>query len=933
MLLTAAVFFACLMCLSLCPFEVSAKSSDHVVRVGFFSFDGYHMTDSLGKRSGYGYEYLQQMKNYTDWTFEYVGYDKGWGEMQDMLQNGQIDLLSSAQKTPEREAVFAFSDLPIGTSHTIFTVKAGNTKYQAGDYRNFNGMYVGMLEGNSRNQSFADFAQTSGFTYNTVLYQDLPTLTQALQDNQVDAIVTSDLRNIKNEWILAEFDPSSFYIMVRKDDTELIQEVNYALEQLRLYKPNLQTELAIRYYKPDSGAAISFTAEERAYLKELNKNGAILQAIVNPDRAPISYFENGAAKGIIPEIIAQISRQTGLKINIKETLNRQDYYKAIQNGSVAIMPDAGYDLNEAETEGFKLTDPYLTATTSAITEKSFEGTPTKIALVKYSDIAANFIDAYGTSNVVFFNTINDCIQAVRTKQADAAYVYTYSAQKIIAEDERNELKSSLVPGLSTEYAIAVAGTEDIRLRTILDKAVNNLNSDTVDQIVLTNTDFGERSVTPIGFLYDNTELVVYGVLFVLAVALLVILNLRKTALKEAQYNKDLTEANEKLLRASTAKSDFLSRMSHDIRTPLNAIIGLSDLAKESDSKEDMRADLHEITISGQYLLSIINDVLDMSKIENKALVLNERVVNLPKFIEETTAIVLPSIKQKHIHFTFKQENINAESMYFDETHVRQAIVNLLSNAIKFTPDGGEVSVSLEILERREDCVRSRVIVADTGIGMSEDFLPKLFTPFEQEDARNDAKRQGTGLGLSIVKSIVTLMNGTVSVESEKGKGSRFIIEWDVKTVPKALVPQDQTASDAQPSSPASLAGRRVLLAEDQPINAMIAERLLAKEDVSTEVAENGKEAVRLFSEAAPGYYDAVLMDIRMPEMDGLEAARTIRGLNTADAKTVPIIAMTANAFDEDVQKSMAAGMNAHLSKPIEPQRLYETLAGLIKPKL
>ncbi len=392
--------------------------------------------------------------------------------------------------------------------------------------------------------------------------------------------------------------------------------------------------------------------------------------------------------------------------------------------------------------------------------------------------------------------------------------------------------------------------------------------------------------------------------------------------KDRALLKELQEATENAVHANQAKTEFLSRMSHDIRTPLNAVIGLAELGKMSESIEEMREELQEISISGSYLLSIINDVLEMSKIESKALTLHPVVVYLPKFINETLAIITPAIKSKHIQFQFKKTRIVSDYMFFDETYVRQVVVNLLSNAVKFTPENGLVELELTNITRSPGKVRNRMIVRDSGIGISKEFLPKVFSPFEQENNGVDTNRQGTGLGLSIVKSIVALMNGTIRVESEKGKGTSFIVEWELQT---AEAPDVLPAKQQNTDKPRSLSGVHVLLCEDHPLNTKIAVQLLQKEGMLVTPVGNGLEALNLFTGSAPGHFDIILMDIRMPVMDGLEAARRIRASNQPDANTIPIIAMTANAFAEDKQASFKAGMNAHLSKPIVAQKLYSEI--------
>ena len=321
-------------------------------------------------------------------------------------------------------------------------------------------------------------------------------------------------------------------------------------------------------------------------------------------------------------------------------------------------------------------------------------------------------------------------------------------------------------------------------------------------------------------------------------------------------------------------------------------------------------------------------MLNLSKMENHGIVLHPEAVYLPDFIESTATIVTPAAQEKNISLSVTRSGIDCRYLKFDTTYVRQVVVNLLSNAIKFTPPGGQVELLLENLSGDGRFVQNRMTVRDTGIGISPEFMPKIFVPFEQEDAQNDLAREGTGLGLSIVKEIVEQMHGRIWAESEKDQGSTFCVEWTLETAEEGEFCRNNRP--VQPADLQLLRGSRVLLAEDHPLNAQIAERLLKKKEILVEHAENGRLAAEKFAASTPGYYDAVLMDIRMPVMDGLESAKAIRRLTRPDAKTVPIIAMTANAFDDDVHASLAAGMNAHLAKPIEPQKLYETLASLIR---
>ena len=400
-------------------------------------------------------------------------------------------------------------------------------------------------------------------------------------------------------------------------------------------------------------------------------------------------------------------------------------------------------------------------------------------------------------------------------------------------------------------------------------------------------------------------------------------DITQTVQKQSKINEQLHNALEEAKRANAAKSEFLSRMSHDMRTPMNGIIGLAGLALELPNRTtEITEHLQGIQGSGRYLLSLINDVLDMSKIESNQLALNTQPISPKAIVSEILAAVQTLADEKHVALELRR--IGAQHDYFvlaDKLRLQQIFINILSNAIKFTPVGGKVEWIIEWRFSEDGILHDKITVRDNGIGISEDFLPKLFEPFEQECISVSTAYTGTGLGMSIVKSLVESMHGSIEVHSKKDIGTEVVILLDFPVVFPPL-PEERKERIRQ----FDLAGKHVLLCEDHPINMQISRTLLEKKGVLVTPAINGQEGVDTFAASAEHFYDAVLMDIRMPVMDGLTAARAIRSLPRADAKTVPIIAMTANAFDEDAQKSLDAGMNAHLAKPIEPNKLYETLA-------
>lgn len=395
--------------------------------------------------------------------------------------------------------------------------------------------------------------------------------------------------------------------------------------------------------------------------------------------------------------------------------------------------------------------------------------------------------------------------------------------------------------------------------------------------------------------------------------------------REREHTEQLRKAMLEAEHANTMKTEFLSNVSHDIRTPLNAVLGYANLAAQAKDPQETATYLAKISKAGNLLLTLINDTLDLMKIESGEITLKSAPIDCGETIGRILTAIRPEMEKKHIRFTLDNSRAVMATINIDALRVQEIFINLLSNAVKFTPEGGEITLVVECVKLEEDCVHDRITVRDTGCGMSPDFLPKVFEPFAQELLKENSVASGTGLGLSIVKRLVDLMGGTIVAHSELGKGSEFIVCLDFERVDGR-----DSASAEQTASLPSLDGMRVLLCEDNAMNREIATKLLEFRGIQVECAENGEVGVQKFAESAAGWYQAVLMDLRMPVMDGLAATEAIRVMDRPDAKATPIVAMTADAFDDDVQKCLDVGMNGHIAKPIDPEKLYRTLADTIQ---
>ncbi|WP_343250195.1 transporter substrate-binding domain-containing protein [Diplocloster hominis] len=477
------------------------------IRVGFFEFEGYHMIDSQGKRSGYGYDYLQYLARYTDFSYEYVGYDKSWSEMQDMLEAGEIDLLTSASKTPERLERFDFSDQPIGSSAAVLTVKAGNNRYMVDDYSQLDGIRIGLMAGNSRNENLRQFAQEHNFTYVPVYYKNSTALSEALQkEDEIDAVLTSDLRKTENEWVVATFDDTPFYIMVRKGNQKLLDQVNRAIEKLKVEHKDLESILTDRYYTVDSGDEISFTAKERNYIKSLQESGQKVKVTINSEREPASYFVDGEARGILPEIAKEVMSRTGLPYEFVETPPTVDARELLAQGEADVRFDGTSDFHDAESRGLRVTDPYLELPLSVVTLKNFAGHPKSVAVMRNSDVVEEYaVQLFGDSAIARYDTTQDCLDAVLNGRQDAAFFQTYIAQRLVNTDARSRFREQLVPGYGLSFAVSVS-RDNALLFSVMDKAVLSMSTDEINRIVLEQTSDYTSEMSLIGFLYAHPVL-------------------------------------------------------------------------------------------------------------------------------------------------------------------------------------------------------------------------------------------------------------------------------------------------------------------------------------------------------------------------------------------------------------------------------------------
>ena len=919
------------------------RATLRTLRVGFYAYTGYHIMDADGNRSGYAYETLQDMAEYENLNYEYLGYDCDVNEIMDMLENGEVDIVPMLRKTPEREERFDFSAEPISNIATMLTVKAGNRSIVAGDYSTYDGMIVGVSRtGNSRNDSFKAYAEEHGFRYTPVYYDTDEELSSALRTGEITAAVSNRMRQTKNEWIIDTFDVQDSYIAVRKGDAPTLRLVNNAIAAMNRDNPSWRTTLFNKYYTGShTSSKIYLTDAEENYVTACNDAGTEFTVLVNPDRYPYSYMTpDGVPTGIMVEIFKKAAGRARLRYKFLKPADRSEYKTMLADGQADFVIDLTDDLSQAEDYGYKLTDSYLSAEFSWVLLRRHSGALNRIAVAyDFSSSALEMPGLSDTAHIEYLDSFDDCLAAVRDGTVDAYYTYTYQAERTVFDDTHNELRSMLSDE-QRNFCIGVRQDYDVLLRTVLNKSIDSLTRTEIGTITNAYVNLGQQPFSLTRLAYQYPSIIALTCLCILITAVCIVLVIRSQRFR-AETEKALRKAEE----ASVAKTEFLSNMSHDIRTPINGIMGMLDIAEDNfDNKARVRDCMTKMRGAASHLLSLINDVLDMTKIESGNMQMLDTPFDLRALLDSCCSIVEGQIVDRHMTFTKQIGPFWHPYLIGSELHIRQVLINILSNSVKYTPDGGEINFRAKETLFEEGLVHLRMEIKDNGIGMSEEFLQHIFEPFTQEQRSSRTHYKGTGLGMAITKKLVDQMHGSLDVESEPGKGSTFIVRL---SLPVGTPPKDEPSVVVRHAAPAAasgsswndaptaeaetaaaapaaaetvlpLAGLHLLLAEDNELNSEIATALLEEQGAKITAVENGRLALEAIQNAAPHTYDAILMDVMMPEMNGLEATRCIRAFEgKGPGEGTPIIAMTANVFADDVKACLDAGMNSHVGKPLD----------------
>ena len=910
--------------------SVLAQTSEkRVLRVAFPQVDGMSWTAEDGTHHGMLVDYLNEIAKYTGWEYEYID-TKGPAMLNEFVE-GKYELMGGNYYIPALEKYYAYPNYNMGYSRSLLLARSDDRSIHSYDLESMNGKTIGVYENARENiRRLKEFMAINGLYCNIRYYKQEDMVGKIglypyLAKGEIDLLLNNVAHISDSVRVVVAYDSQPYYIVTNPGNKEVLDGLNMALERILDANPNFAAErYAVNF--PDRLVNIQLSDRDLEYV---NERKTITVAV--PENWYPLYCKETPLKnhtGIMADVLDEIKSFTGLRFSYVYAKNYADAIRLIQQGDADILGFFLGDENDAAQLGLALSASYVSANNIIVRNKacSYPAPGLVGALVENQRLPSGI----SVEKIRFYPSIKEALFAVNNGEAD--FIYGLSSrmeQDILRYHFTNLAPVTLVNDQSTiSFALPIPVDPD--LLTILNKAINNLSES--ERTVIRNRNLESIGVSEFSltdFIYANPLQFMFIVMFVLSVlftALLLALGARMKA-TVIQGNLKRAEA------ANLAKSEFLSRMSHEIRTPMNGIVGMSTIAMQNiDNTDKIKDCLEKVIMSSKHLLALINDVLDMSKIESGKVELRHESFNFRAFLQDFENLYGEQAKSKGISYETVLASDLEVQIIGDSLRLNQVLSNLLSNALKFTPAKGIIKLRVSKTGEDQENVYLRFEVIDTGCGIAEENYDKIFESFEQENVDVTYKYGGTGLGLSIVKRFTQLMGGGIHVTSVQGSGSTFTVDLPFGKIKESGKPTRFSDIDGRSDLARDcyvidydFKGKRILLVEDNELNREIAEELIGATGASVESAEDGVQAVKKFKESAEGYYDLILMDVQMPHMDGYEATRCIRALGRSDAQKVPIFAMTANAFAEDVQKSREAGMNAHISKPLDIRAVYKQM--------
>jgi signal transduction histidine kinase/CheY-like chemotaxis protein/ABC-type amino acid transport substrate-binding protein len=912
------------------PVKAAAETAPvKVVRVGSFE-DTFNYCNEKGARKGYGYELLETLSGYTGWQFEYVTCD--WSDCFEKLENGEIDIMGGISYTEDRAEEMLFSDEPMGEEKYYLYADLSRADISASDFKTLDGKKIGVVMGTEPEVMLTEWEEKHGIKTQHVNISNNEDVKQKLANHEIDCFVSLE----ESYWAelgistITRVGKSSIYYVLNKDRPDLKEELDNAMHALDEEAPFYTADLCKKYFSLDYKPIL--TGEEKAWLKE---HGAIRMGFLTSDRGVSTYDPaTGEITGTITDYIQFAADCLGnqeLEFQLVGYDDKEAELNALKSGEIDMIFHFDQSPNLAEEYRVARTNTTWTANMMVVTNKQLfiENQVNRVAVPQNKISLTRYLAFYYPQwEIVDCDTQEDAIKLVKDGQADCFVTGVSSEAKY---SKNHGFYSVPLPNPANSCFAVKSGNRS--LLSILNKTIKAMPANMLTSSLAMHKS-SARKVTLSDFIKDNFFMVLLVSSIAVAAVLLTILKLlqkarkaeaaaKKAANDTQELNAKLQVAVEKAESANHAKSTFLFNMSHDIRTPMNAIIGYADLAsRHSDDPAKLKNYMENIQVCGQNLLMLLNNVLDLARIENDKTEMEYSVSDVDKDFRNCIAMFQNQADSKGQTLMVTAHLLHPY-VYVDIPHLTEVCTNLVSNAVKYTGAGGTIRCNVtQKSGEKEGWCDTVITVADNGIGMSQEFQKHIFEPFERERTSTVSKVEGSGIGMGIVKKLVGLMNGTVAVESKTGVGSKFTV-----TIPCRIASEDETQAkrETNPSDQKCLRGTRILLTEDNDLNAEIATELLQEEGCTVDRAKDGVECVDMLEKAANGTYQLILMDIQMPVMNGYDAARKIRGLDDPQKANIPIIAMTANAFTEDRQAALDAGMNDHIAKPINMNVLVPTL--------
>lgn len=902
---------------SIAPVQAFAADSSQpvkTVRVGWLVNNEGFQDGTPGERlSGWGYEYLQTLSYYTPgWRYEYVS--GTFTELMDMLEAGEIDLMPNISYSEERTQKLLFSSNPEGTERYYIYAKPDRDDLAKGDPQALQDLTIGCNSGVMQTFVGQQWLANEGITCTYREYDGGSMLFDALANDEVDAVIMNDTISSPDASPMFYVGSSDYYFAVPKSRPDLMNDINAAMTAIARVNPRYNDEVKANYSAQNSGSS-SLTGPERSWLKA-NDNTITIGYLKN--KLPYcTQNDDGEMEGSLASLATTLHDKFGITVATVAFSNNEQMTKALSTGTIDVALPLFRDYWLAEQAGVILSNPMGTVSLAAIHSSSNLNSDLKNIVCTADAIVNRFEleNLFPDAKVTEYPNDNEAREALNKGEASCIIVPSTRLKTIrdtydIEDFQTQELTDT------AQLSCLISRGKPVLLG-IINKGIVNAG-ESLSASSYSPTSYSAQESDAFRLLYRNRIVIAAVVICILLTGIVILV----WSLHRAQKEQQKADA------ANAAKTAFLTRMSHDIRTPLNGILGLIEIEELKDGDmQAARESRAKARVAANHLLSLINDILEMGKIEDRKLTLEHAPFNLKELCDDT--LVLCKLRASDNGITMQDNSLpyaTGPYMIGSPTHIRQIIINLLDNSIKYNKRGGSVTFSSKTKPLDDGRALFCFSVSDTGIGMAPEFLKHIYEPFAQEGDDARSKFQGTGMGMPIVKSLIELMGGTIEISSEVGVGSTFNVQipLDIDKNPQARADTVEGVLDC------SLADMNVLLAEDNELNAEIAQTLLESEGIVVTRAADGNEAVDLYVGRPAGSFDAILMDIMMPGMDGYEATRAIRLSEKVDAADIPIIALTANAFAEDAKAAHDAGMNAHLSKPLDFNKLKNILARIKK---